>query len=57
MMAIMFEIVIFAQIIMWHFGDFSSLYVLIGIPATMVLPLFEFFKKSRAENTAGGIVY
>ena len=56
-MAIVFEIVVFAQVIMWHFGDFSSLYVLIGIPATMALPLFEYMSKSRAQNTAGGITY
>lgn len=56
-MAIVFEIVVFAQIIMWCFRDFSSLYVLIGIPATMALPLFQYYSKSRAENTVGGITY
>lgn len=57
MMAIMFEIVIFTQVIMWHFGDFSSLYVLIGIPAAMALPYFEYLSKAKVENTAGGITY
>jgi hypothetical protein len=57
MMAIMFEIVIFAQIIMWHFGDFSSLYVLIGIPAAMIPVVWKYYDKSAKENCANGIVY
>ena len=56
-MSIIFEIVVFAQVVMWHYGDFSSLYVLIGIPATMALPLFQYYSKSRAEHTVGGITY
>lgn len=57
MMAIMFEIVIFAQIIMWRFGDFSSLYVLIGIPAAMIPIVWKYYDKSAKENCANGIVY
>ena len=56
-MAIMFQIVIFAQAIMWKYGDFSSLYVLIGIPAAMIPIVWKYFDKSARENVAGGITF
>ena len=57
MMAIMFQIVIFAQVVMWKYGDFSSLYVLIGIPAAMIPIVWKYFDKSAKENSKNGIIY
>lgn len=57
MFIIVFEIVVFTQILMYVTRDLSALYVLIGIPATMILPLWRYYAKSQVENTQGGITY
>lgn len=57
MFVIVFEIVIFTEYLMYTTQDLSALYVLIGIPATMILPLWRFYAKSQAQNTNGGIVF
>ena len=57
MFLVVFEIVVFTEWLMYKTQDLSALYVLIGIPATMVLPLWKYYSKSEAENTRGGIVY
>ena len=57
MFLVVFEIVIFTEWLMFKTQDLSALYVLIGIPATMIVPLWKYYSKSEAENTRGGIVY
>lgn len=37
--------------------DTSFLYVLAGIPATLVPTILGYYSKSKSENTAGGIVF
>ncbi len=51
------EIIIFCEYIMVKLQDTSSLYVLIGIPASLVPIILGYFYKSKNENTQGGIVY
>ena len=57
MFFIVFEIVIFTELLMYKTQDLSALYVLIGIPATMILPLWRYYAKSQVENAQGGITY
>lgn len=51
------EIVIFCEYTMVTIGDTSAMYVLIGIPATLIPIIWGYYSKSKAENTHGGIVY
>ena len=51
------EIVIFCEYTMITIGDTSAMYVLIGIPATLIPIIWGYYSKSKAENTQGGIVY
>ena len=51
------EIVIFCEYTMITLGDTSAMYVLIGIPATLIPVIWGYYSKSKAENTQGGIVY
>lgn len=51
------EIIMFCEFMMAKFGDFSSMYALIGVPATLVPTIISYYVKSRAENTVGGITY
>ena len=51
------QIVIFCEYIMVTLGDTSAMYVLIGIPATLIPIIWGYYSKAKAENTAGGIVY
>ena len=51
------EIVIFCEYTMITLGDTSAMYVLIGIPATLIPIIWGYYSKSKAENTQGGIVY
>lgn len=37
--------------------DTSFLYVLAGVPTTLVPTILSYYHKSKCENTAGGIVY
>ena len=55
--ALVFEIVLFVEFCMVKYGDFSAAYALIGIPATLAPIVWSYFSKSKAENTAGGIVF
>lgn len=58
MLAIAVEIVFFIEFVTIHTGDTSCLYVLASIPVTTLVPsLMSYFKKSRIENSSGGIVY
>ncbi len=51
------EIIAFAEWMMYRFGDTSQIYVLIGIPTTLIVPLFSYMSKSAKENTQGGITF
>lgn len=57
MFVLVFEIIIFAETVMWRTGDLSSLYALIGISATLVGALVPYYMKAKAQNTIGGITY
>ena len=58
MIIIAVQIVFFIEYITVRTGDISCLYVLASIPVTTLVPsLLSYFKKSRIENSAGGIVY
>ena len=58
MIIIAVQIVFFIEYITVRTGDTSCLYVLASIPVTTLVPsLLSYFKKSRIENSAGGIVY
>lgn len=51
------EILVFCQIAFFMTHDTSFLYVLAGIPATLVPTILGYYSKSKSENTAGGIVF
>ena len=51
------QIVAFCEYAMLTLCDTSALYVLIGIPAALAPIIWGYYSKSKAENTAGGIVY
>ena len=51
------QIVLFCEYVMITLGDTSAMYVLIGIPATLVPVIWGYYSKSKAENTSGGIVF
>lgn len=51
------EIVIFCEYVMIRFGDTSAMYVLVGIPATLIPIIWGYYSKAKAENTKGGITY
>ena len=51
------QIVIFCEYTMITLGDTSAMYVLIGIPATLIPTIMSYYNKAKAENTKNGIVY
>lgn len=51
------QIVIFCEYVMLELGDTSAMYVLVGIPATLIPVIWGYYSKSKAENTKGGITY
>lgn len=51
------EIVIFCEYAMIVLGDASAMYVLIGIPTTLVPVILGYYNKSKAENSKDGITY
>lgn len=51
------EIVFYCEYLMLVLKDTSALYVLIGIPASLIPVILGYFYKSKNENTEGGIVY
>ena len=57
MIAICLEIIVYAEAIMWYTLDTSSLYALVGVAASLAASIWAYCEKSKAENTAGGIVY
>lgn len=51
------EVVVYCEYAMLVLGDTSAMYVLIGIPATLVPTILAYYSKSKSENVSGGIVY
>lgn len=51
------EIVLYCEYAMIVLGDASAMYVLIGVPTTLVPTVLAYYKKSQKENTLGGITY
>lgn len=51
------EIVIFCEYVVVKLQDTSFMYILIGIPASLIPIILGYFYKSKSENTAGGIVF
>ena len=51
------EIIIFSQYAMLALADTSAMYVLIGVPTTLVPTIIAYYNKSRIENSKGGITY
>lgn len=55
--ALCLQILFFCERIMEKTGDLSALYVLIGVPVSLVPICLGYYWKSCQENTSGGIVY
>lgn len=51
------EIIIFCEYIMVALQDTSAMYVLIGVPVSLIPVVLGYYYKAKAENTAGGITY
>ena len=51
------QILFFCERIMEETGDLSALYVLIGVPVSLVPICLGYYWKSCQENTSGGIIY
>ena len=51
------QIIAFTEYIMIKFNDASALYVLIGVPATLVPTIWGYYAKAKQENSEGGITY
>lgn len=51
------EIIIFCQYTMIELGDASAMYVLIGVPVSLVPVVLGYYSKSKAENSKDGITY
>lgn len=48
---------IYSMVAMWHFGDLSALYSLIGATVAEGIAFCSYEAKSARENTKGGIVH
>lgn len=55
--ALCLQILFFCERIMEKTGDLSALYVLIGVPVSLVPICLGYYWKSCQENTSGGIIY
>lgn len=58
--ALNIEILIFVEVMMAMYKDFSAMYALISIPVSLVPTILGYFWKSKAENTGAdgtGIVF
>ena len=51
------EIIGFCEFAFAVTKDTSFLYVLAGVPTTLVPTILSYYHKSKCENTTGGIVY
>lgn len=57
MIIMCFEIIIFSEFMMFFTKDLSALYILIGVPVSLIPVILGYYYKSGKENMAGGIVY
>lgn len=57
MFLVCMEIIIYAEIAMWHTWDMSCLYALVGVAASLSASIWAYCEKAKAENTEGGITY
>lgn len=48
---------VYSMLAMWHFGDLSALYSLIGATVGEAISYCAYAAKSTKENTTGGITY
>lgn len=48
---------LYSMIAMWHFGDLSALYSLIGAVVGESIAYVSYCAKAKKENTRGGITY
>lgn len=48
---------IYSMVAMWHFGDLSALYSLIGATVGEAIAFCSYEAKSAKENSKGGIVH
>lgn len=55
--ALCIQIIAFCEFMMFETKDISAMYVLIGVPVSLISVVLGYYHKSTAENTAGGIVY
>lgn len=51
------QIVVFCEYLMLKLSDATSIYALIGIPVALAPIILGYYNKSKAENTAGGIIF
>lgn len=51
------EILIYCEVAYFRYQDIGFLAALVGVPITLAPIAHDYYKKSTAENTAGGIVY
>ena len=51
------QIILFCEFMMFKTQDISAMYVLIGVPVSLISVVLGYYHKSTAENTVGGIVY
>lgn len=48
---------VYSMVVMWHFGDLSALYSLIGAIIGEGVAVASYYAKATKENTRGGITY
>lgn len=48
---------VYSMVAMWHFGDLTALYSLIGAVVGASIAYIAYCGKSAKENTRGGITY
>lgn len=48
---------LYSMVAMWHFGDLSALYSLIGAVVGESIAYVSYCGKAKKENTKGGITY
>lgn len=57
MVILVFSITIWFMYESHRLGDLTQSYALLGIVASLIPVMWGYFSKSKAENTAGGIIY
>lgn len=55
--ALCIELLVYCEYAMLVLNDASAMYVLIGIPATLIPTIISYYSKAKAENTKDGLIY